>query len=113
RAHFTARLALAPSRVGTRFSKQLVQTVAHSRGSPKLMAADGRSKRPAGRKFMPYTIVISGASGDLTSRKLVPALYSLYRKGRLPDALKIVGFSRTPVEDQKWRDELAESTAKF
>src|ERR1700675_589551 len=62
---------------------------------------------------MPYTIVIFGASGDLTSRKLVPALYSLYRKGRLPDRLKIVGFSRTPIEDQKWRDELAVSTAKF
>src|SRR5437879_4005699 len=62
---------------------------------------------------MPHTIVIFGASGDLTSRKLVPALYSLYRKGRLPDRLKIVGFSRTPVADAKWRDELAVTTAKF
>jgi glucose-6-phosphate 1-dehydrogenase len=62
---------------------------------------------------MPHTIVIFGASGDLTSRKLVPALYSLYRKGRLPNRLRIVGFSRTPIADEKWRDELAASTAKF
>ena len=32
---------------------------------------------------MPATIVIFGASGDLTSRKLIPALYQLFRKGRL------------------------------
>jgi glucose-6-phosphate 1-dehydrogenase len=62
---------------------------------------------------MPYSLVIFGASGDLTSRKLVPALYWLYRKRRLPDELKIVGFSRSPLDDQAWRDMLAESTAKF
>ena len=35
------------------------------------------------------TLVIFGASGDLTERKLIPALYSLYLKGRLPDGLAI------------------------
>ena len=34
---------------------------------------------------MAHTIVIFGASGDLTSRKLIPALYELYRKRRLPE----------------------------
>ena len=34
---------------------------------------------------MAHTIVIFGASGDLTSRKLIPALYELYRKKRLPE----------------------------
>lgn len=62
---------------------------------------------------MPSTFVIFGASGDLTSRKLVPALYKLYRKGRLDDELRIVGFSRTPYSHQQWRDELAGSTEKF
>lgn len=62
---------------------------------------------------MAQTIVIFGASGDLTSRKLIPALYELHRKGRLPQATRIVGFSRTPFTDDAWRKQLAESTARF
>ncbi|MCK4684642.1 MAG: hypothetical protein KAT44_06755, partial [Pirellulales bacterium] len=41
---------------------------------------------------MPHTFVIFGASGDLTSRKLVPALYNLMRAGLLPKETEIVGF---------------------
>jgi glucose-6-phosphate 1-dehydrogenase len=62
---------------------------------------------------MPATFVIFGASGDLTSRKLIPALYKLHRKGRLKDGLRVVGFSRSPYSHDQWRAELAESTAKF
>jgi glucose-6-phosphate 1-dehydrogenase len=62
---------------------------------------------------MRLTLVIFGASGDLTSRKLVPALFQLFRKGRLPDDTRIVGFSRTKHSDDEWRASLAESTAKF
>jgi glucose-6-phosphate 1-dehydrogenase len=62
---------------------------------------------------MPATIVIFGASGDLTSRKLVPALYELARKERLPEDTQIVGFSRTPMSDEKWRTALATTTAEF
>ncbi|GHT26663.1 glucose-6-phosphate 1-dehydrogenase [Planctomycetales bacterium] len=58
-------------------------------------------------------IVIFGASGDLTSRKLIPALYNLYLKKRLPKPLHIVGFSRTPMDDNTWRSKLAETTKKF
>ncbi|MEI7782622.1 MAG: glucose-6-phosphate dehydrogenase [Planctomycetota bacterium] len=61
---------------------------------------------------MPHTIVIFGASGDLTSRKLVPALYNLMRSGSLPADTRIVGFSRTPLSDDEWRASLRESTAK-
>ena len=60
-----------------------------------------------------HTIVIFGASGDLTSRKLIPALYGLYRKKRLPEPTRIIGFSRTAFSDEEWRGKLAESTAKF
>jgi glucose-6-phosphate 1-dehydrogenase len=60
-----------------------------------------------------HTIVIFGASGDLTSRKLIPALYSLYRKKRLPEPTRVVGFSRTAMTDEQWRDKLAETTAQF
>ena len=45
---------------------------------------------------MAHTFVIFGASGDLTSRKLMPALYQLHRKKRLPADTRIVGFSRSP-----------------
>jgi len=61
---------------------------------------------------MPHTIVIFGASGDLTSRKLVPALYNLMRTGSLPAETRIVGFSRTPMTDDEWRGSLRETTAK-
>jgi len=60
---------------------------------------------------MSCTLVIFGASGDLTRRKLIPALYQLHRKGRLPQGLRIVGFSRTKYTDAAWRNALARSTA--
>jgi glucose-6-phosphate 1-dehydrogenase len=62
---------------------------------------------------MPLTLVIFGASGDLTSRKLVPALFQLFRKQRLPEGTQIVGFSRTPFSDDAWRQALAKSTQSF
>ncbi|MEX0679152.1 MAG: glucose-6-phosphate dehydrogenase [Pirellulales bacterium] len=62
---------------------------------------------------MAVTLVIFGASGDLTSRKLVPALFQLFRKGRLPEDTRIVGCARTNFTDEAWRTMLAESTATF
>jgi glucose-6-phosphate 1-dehydrogenase len=62
---------------------------------------------------MSALVVIFGASGDLTSRKLIPALYQLFRKGRLPPGAQIVGFARTPFADDAWRASLAETTARF
>ena len=62
---------------------------------------------------MAHTIVIFGASGDLTSRKLIPALYELYRKKRLPEDTRVVGFARTPFSHNAWRQKLAETTAQF
>lgn len=62
---------------------------------------------------MAQTIVIFGASGDLTQRKLVPALYELHRKGRLPPDTRIVGFSRTPMRDELWREHLAGATERL
>ncbi len=52
------------------------------------------------------SIVIFGASGDLTRRKLVPALYNLHLKGRLSGPLNIVGISRTPFSHTEWRERL-------
>jgi glucose-6-phosphate 1-dehydrogenase len=61
---------------------------------------------------MAHTFVILGASGDLTRRKLIPALYQLSRKNRLPADTRVVGFSRTPYTDEAWRTELREAIAK-
>lgn len=64
-------------------------------------------------RAMPYTMVIFGASGDLTSRKLIPALYNLFRRKRLPAGTRIVGVSRTPFSHDDWRKELTATTEKF
>ena len=55
---------------------------------------------------MPLTIVIFGASGDLTARKLVPALFQAFGKGRLPAGAMIVGVSRSPMTDDQFRTHL-------
>ena len=52
----------------------------------------------------PTTIVIFGASGDLARRKLIPALFNLYRKRRLPERFAIVGFSTSRRSDDEYRD---------
>ncbi len=54
----------------------------------------------------PFGIVIFGASGDLTKKKLIPALCNLYRYGLLPDEFFIVGVSRTKMDDQQFHDSL-------
>lgn len=64
-------------------------------------------------KNRPTTIVIFGASGDLTRRKLVPALYNLKRKGRLPGQFNIVGFSRRPYSDQDFRSRMQTGLQEF
>jgi glucose-6-phosphate 1-dehydrogenase len=62
---------------------------------------------------MPTTIVIFGASGDLTWRKLVPALYNNYVKGRLPDCANIIGYARRPYTDDSFRQRLREGVNTF
>src|SRR5437660_1675693 len=57
----------------------------------------------------PCAIVLFGATGDLTHRKLVPALYHLARGGNLPAEYAIVGFARRDWTDEQLRDELAAS----
>jgi len=61
-----------------------------------------RFTRPA----PPCTLVIFGASGDLTKRKLVPALYSLSCDRRLPRGFRVVGVSRTPLSDEQFREKM-------
>jgi len=59
------------------------------------------------------TIVIFGASGDLTKRKLVPALYNLFRKGRIPPATRVVGFARSDLSHDVFRQQMREGIQQF
>ncbi|HEV2995008.1 MAG TPA: glucose-6-phosphate dehydrogenase [Chthoniobacterales bacterium] len=61
----------------------------------------------------PCTVVIFGATGDLTHRKLIPALYNLAADGELPPAVTVVGFARREKSDDEFRRELEEATRKF
>jgi glucose-6-phosphate 1-dehydrogenase len=60
-----------------------------------------------------FTIVIFGASGDLTQRKLIPALYNNFRKKRLPCRLRIVGFARRDWSDDRFRDHLVTGLKEY
>jgi glucose-6-phosphate 1-dehydrogenase len=59
------------------------------------------------------TLVIFGASGDLTRRKLVPSLYSLHRKRRLPEGFRLLGVARQPMDDQQFRAAMAAGVEEF
>ena len=59
------------------------------------------------------TIVIFGASGDLTWRKLVPALYNNFIKGRMSGCGEIIGFARRPYTDETFRQRLKEGVSTF
>src|SRR2546421_2560104 len=61
----------------------------------------------------PCTVVIFGATGDLTMRKLIPALYTPAAEGEVAPAVAIVGFARRPKTDEQFRKEQEESTKKF
>lgn len=57
----------------------------------------------------PSVVVILGASGDLTKRKLVPALYRLTQERLLPAEFAIVGFARTPMTHDEFRERMKEA----
>ena len=59
------------------------------------------------------TVVIFGATGDLTRRKLLPALFQLWCKGRLPHSFRIVGFARREFSDDKFRDLMRDGVGEF
>lgn len=65
------------------------------------------------RRAPPCAIVIFGASGDLTRRKLIPALYSLAASGLLPPETAVLGTSRTAYTDDAFRRKLREAAGKY
>ncbi|WP_435007253.1 glucose-6-phosphate dehydrogenase [Tundrisphaera lichenicola] len=80
--------------------------------SPAITEANPlRQALPRARVPDPCAIVLFGATGDLTHRKLVPALYHLDQAGHLPGECAVVGFARRDWSDQQFRDELKKSLA--
>jgi glucose-6-phosphate 1-dehydrogenase len=65
------------------------------------------------RKPDPCVLVIFGASGDLTHKKLMPALYALMVRRLLPDRLTIVGVARSEADDDAFRSDMKEAVKKY
>ena len=61
----------------------------------------------------PFTLVIFGASGDLTRRKLVPALWSLYAARTLPEPFAIIGSARSEVSGDEFRRRMRDAVREF
>jgi glucose-6-phosphate 1-dehydrogenase len=61
----------------------------------------------------PCAFVIFGASGDLTKRKLIPALYSLAYRRLLPERFAIVGVARSDMSDDDFRDAMSDAVREF
>lgn len=62
---------------------------------------------------MTTTILIFGASGDLTKRKLVPALFNQYKKGKLDSDFNIVGISRSQFSHDDFREKMKNGVEQF
>ena len=58
-------------------------------------------------------LAIFGASGDLTARKLIPALYNLFLQKLLPDGFLVLGIGRTGLTDSTFRDKLRNDLIKI
>ncbi len=65
------------------------------------------------RRLPPCAIVIFGANGDLSKRKLLPALYRLAFERRMPPGFVICGNSRTPMSDEQFREKMKASVKQF
>ena len=65
------------------------------------------------RRVPECAIVIFGANGDLTKRKLLPALYRLAYERRLPGSFAIIGNSRTPMSDEDFRGKMHDEVKQF
>jgi glucose-6-phosphate 1-dehydrogenase len=68
----------------------------------------GELKRPN-----PCVLVIFGAAGDLTWRKLIPALYNLFKDHRMPEQFSIVGVDRKPLKDNEFQQRLYGGVTEF
>src|SRR5512139_1685526 len=64
--------------------------------------------KPGPDDLLPCTFVVFGATGNLATNKLLPALYHLEVAARLSESLSIVAFARRPWSDEEWRNYVRE-----
>ncbi len=64
-------------------------------------------------KASPTAVVIFGATGDLTQRKIIPAFYHLAKNDRLTEGCAIIGYARRPKTDEEFREELKQALDQF
>src|SRR4029077_9589146 len=69
--------------------------------------------QPLGKPADPCVMVIFGASGDLTRRKLIPALYNLARAQLLSREFAVVGIARSPMSTEDYRKKVSEDMKQF
>ncbi len=81
-------------------------------GTIQAVATSILPPRPA-RQAPPCALVVFGASGDLTHRKLIPALYNLMMGGSLSEAFAVVGVARRPWSDEEFRAEMNGAVERF
>ncbi len=74
---------------------------------------DQVSSQPPPRVADPCTFVIFGAGGDLSKRKLLPALYNLATRKLLPEEFKVLGVVRAPVSDEAYRQKVSRDFHEF
>jgi glucose-6-phosphate 1-dehydrogenase len=77
---------------------------------PHAYATSGQSR---GKRPHAAVLVIFGASGDLTQRKLMPALYNLALEGRLPERFSVIGYARSEMTHEAFRGKMHESVGQF
>src|SRR5215212_6058406 len=61
----------------------------------------------------PTTLVIFGATGDLSKRKLLPAIYNLAHEGALPERFNLIGVSRGDLSDDDFREQARKAISEF
>src|SRR5438105_395731 len=57
---------------------------------------------------IPTALVIFGATGDLMTKKITPALYNLFTKKKLPKMFRLIGYARRPLTDEQFRDHVSQ-----
>ena len=77
------------------------------------MALDGDTSGSKGRPADSCAMVIFGASGDLTKRKLIPALYNLAKDNLLSKEFALIGFARQQMTSEQFRDKLGAEIGQF
>ncbi len=65
------------------------------------------------KKPQSLVLVIFGASGDLTRRKLIPSLYQLFKQGKLPERFAVLGVGRTAYSDDEFRPHLDDNLQRY